>query len=475
MKQFWSSVRRLWSNPIGLLGATLTTVAAVLILTAFILDALGQSLNPYNALVAYIFLPGVFVTGLVLIPVGSWLHRKRMAKQGAEVSPWKIDFSDGAHRRVAVFVLAMTLLNSIILSVALYEGYHYTDSVKFCGTLCHSVMNPEYTAYQRSPHARVTCVECHIGGGASWFVKSKMSGLRQVYGVFSGDHHRPIPSPVENLRPARDTCESCHWPEAFHGKKLRIIRSLGDGATPGDPQVSALLMNIGGKDERTGRYTGIHWHVSRLNSVEYLAADEKRREIKRVRVRRPDGSTEEFVKDKVAEPAKDRAWRTMDCIDCHNRPTHIYQTAEQAVDGLLLNGRVPAGLPGLREIGLDAVRKPWESETAARAGIAKELAAAYQAKFPEVAAAKAADIAKAAEALSGAWALNVFPSMKVTWGTYATQLGHQNDGGCFRCHDEEHKSGKDHVIGQDCDMCHELMSEKQRLGSLDDRVRKFIK
>jgi len=446
-----------------------------MILVTITFGVLGFYLNPYQALIAYVFLPMVFITGLVLIPVGMWVKKRFQCRPAAERGTgWHIDFSLPAHRRMVVFIVAMTFINSIILSIALYEGYHYTDSVEFCGKLCHSVMKPEYTTYKRSPHARVTCVECHIGSGASWFVKSKISGLRQVYGVLAGNFHRPLPSPVENLRPAEDTCGTCHWPEAFSGKKLKTIKSLDNSATPSDPLVTALLMNIGGKNEKTGKYEGIHWHVSTANKVEYLAADEKRMNLKRVRVRRPDGRTEEFVRDDLEEPPAGRQWRTMDCIDCHNRPTHIFLPAEEAVDSAIINGRVPGDLPGIRGLALSAVSKEYPEGTA-RAGIERSLLEAFESSQPGSVATRGPDIRKAAEALAAVYEDNVFPSMKIGWDTYPNQLGHRNDGGCFRCHDEMHKSGGGRAIPQDCNMCHEIMSEKTKASVLDEKIRQFIK
>ncbi len=123
-------------------------------------------------------------------------------------------------RRTAVLLFALTMANIVIVSLAAYRGVEYMDSVAFCGQVCHSVMKPEFVAYQDGPHSRVTCVQCHIGSGASWFARSKLSGTRQVFAVALNTYSRPIPSPVENLRPARDTCEQCHWPEKFHGDKV---------------------------------------------------------------------------------------------------------------------------------------------------------------------------------------------------------------------------------------------------------------
>ena len=118
----------------------------------------------------------------------------------------KIDLRSPYLRRALLLVGLLTFVNFAIMGAASYKGVEYMDSAQFCGQTCHTVMSPEFTAYVNSPHSRVACVECHIGPGAPWFVKAKISGVRQVFAVTLKTYSRPIPSPVHELRPARDTC-----------------------------------------------------------------------------------------------------------------------------------------------------------------------------------------------------------------------------------------------------------------------------
>ena len=118
----------------------------------------------------------------------------------------------GRLRRNVFLIVLLTSVNFAVFSMFLYRAYHYMESTQCCGQFCHTVMAPEHTAYENSPHSRVACVECHIGSGADWFVNSKISGARQLIAVATATDPTPIQTPVHGLRPARDTCEECHRP-----------------------------------------------------------------------------------------------------------------------------------------------------------------------------------------------------------------------------------------------------------------------
>jgi len=214
-------------NPVTLLGVGLTTLSGISLLVFLILQSAGVIDNPYVGIIGLALLPGVFVAGLLAMPVGILLRRRRLRKSGAspdEVPAYpRIDFGDAHVRRVALLVASLTVVNAILLATSTATALNFMDSPKFCGTVCHKVMRPEYTAYQDSPHSRVKCVQCHIGPGASFAVRSKFDGLRQVWKVMLGSYARPIASPVHTLRPARDTCEGCHWPAKHYGDKLKVI------------------------------------------------------------------------------------------------------------------------------------------------------------------------------------------------------------------------------------------------------------
>lgn len=473
MDYFKTMFKDLWSSKLSLLGVAMVTVSAVLIITASLLNILGLGGGSYSGLVAYGILPVVFVAGLMMIPAGVWKVRKRARLEGRELQPLVVNLGDPVHRYRIIFYLVMTFINSIILSVALYEGYHYTDSNEFCGLVCHTVMEPEYTAYQRSPHARVLCAECHIGSGASWYVKSKLSGLRQVWAVLTHSYQTPIPTPVENLRPARETCEQCHLPRYFHGRKAWVRQQ--PGPTPADPLATVLLLNIGGQDPRTGKFVGIHWHVSPDSRVEYLATDGKRSKIKRVRAVRPDGQVLEFVKKDLPDPPAGAEWRVLDCIDCHNRPTHVFDDPQKAVDRAILNAQIDPSLPDIRTAAVTALTKDYGVTSQPERMILQSLEAFYSEKYPAVAKDQANSLRQAAAALAGIYRVNVFPKMKVTFGTHPVQLGHPNDtGGCFRCHDEEHAAADGKTISQDCGLCHELLAQEEPKSTLKAEIRQLI-
>src|SRR4051812_26542514 len=216
---------RLIRCPISVAGMVLTTISAVLFLVVFLADLFGWHSNPYVGIVFFLILPAIFVFGLVLIPLGAWIERRRRARGRAptDVGWPRIDLNDPVHRNTAIIVFVLTLANVVIVSLAAYRGVEYMDSPQFCGLACHNVMKPEYVAYQDGPHSRVACVECHVGSGATSFAKAKVSGLRRVLALSTHSYSRPITGPVRGMEPARETCEQCHWPEKFHGDKIRRI------------------------------------------------------------------------------------------------------------------------------------------------------------------------------------------------------------------------------------------------------------
>jgi len=205
-------------NWISLGGATLAIISFFIILFLLLISMLYSGGSSYIGLFTFIILPVFLVIGLILIPIGMLRKTKNDKKTTAppEQKKWPIiNLNDARYRNAWLIFSIGTLLFLMLSAIGSYEAFHYTESNRFCGSVCHSVMEPEYTAYQNSPHARVACVECHVGPGAGWYVKSKLSGLYQVYAVTTGNYPKPIPTPIENLRPARETCEECHWPEKF--------------------------------------------------------------------------------------------------------------------------------------------------------------------------------------------------------------------------------------------------------------------
>lgn len=452
MKSFFVALTR---NPLSLVGSAIVTASAILIITLFTLNLLGLQGGPYVGILAFLILPAIFILGLLLIPIGVWRQRRRDARAGAAEGFPVLDFNQSRTRNRALVFTALTALNVVILAGATYEGVETMESTEFCGQACHSVMQPEYAAYQRSPHANVPCVDCHIGPGADWFVKSKLSGAWQVVSVNLDLYPRPIPTPVHNLRPARETCEQCHWPTKFVGDRLRVIDGFSDDEA--NTQVkTVLLMKVGG--QRGAASHGIHWHVDPGVEIRYLS-DESREKIYDVEMRTPDGKVTRFAGAEKAPAGM--VWRVMDCVDCHNRPSHTFRAPDQEVDAALLAGRIPADLPYVRREAVRLLQGDYASHEAAEEAIAKGLQAFYAKEHPQVAARRAEAIRKTAAVLGDAYSANVFPSMNVGWGTYPNHIGHERAPGCFRCHDDQHTAEGGRTISQDCSTCHGLLAMQE--------------
>ncbi len=449
-------VVHLSNNVLSLAGVTLVTTAAVLWIFLLPTSIGGQVSNPYVGILAFLLLPGVFVLGLVLIPAGIYLRFRGERKRGSYPSDFPpLTFHNVEFRRLVMFVAAATLVNFVIAGQTGYQAVTYMDSVTFCGETCHSVMQPEFTAYQNSPHSRVECVSCHIGPGASWFVRSKLSGVGQVFAVTFNTYPRPIPTPVRNLRPARETCETCHWPEKFTEDRLRVIDKFADD-DKNTPTKDVLLMRIGGGR----RGPGIHGrHLGPGVEIHYVASDESRQTILSVVYNDGRGHVSTYASPGATpEKIKNLPPRLMDCMDCHNRPTHTYELPERAVDSALSIGDISRTLPFIKKKSVEVLRATYPSREAAAAAIPAALQRFYREQYPDVYSTHANEIARSAKAVLAIYDRNVFPEMKITWGTYPSNLGHMDFPGCFRCHDDQHTNGSGKTITQDCNACHQLLA-----------------
>ena len=437
-------------NWISRAGVVLVTTAAVLWLFLLPTSMRGEVQHPYVGILAFLILPGVFFLGLALIPLGIWLHVRAERKAGrTPVAYAPLTLRSPELRRLAWFVGVTTIVNFAIGSQLTYRAITYMDSVTFCGKTCHTVMQPEFAAYQNSPHSRVECVACHIGPGASFFVQSKLSGLGQVFAVIFNTYPRPIPTPVRNLRPARETCEACHWPQKFEQDRLEIVAKYTDDEH-NTLTKTVLLMRISG----SGQQPGIHYaHLAPGVTISYNPADESRQTIPRVEYHNSvtGRSTVYTASDAKPESLKNLPLRQMDCMDCHNRPTHTFQLPERAVDLAMDAGVISPALSFIKKVAVEALRKEYKSQAEADAGIAGTIEGHYKTSDPAL-------VARAARAVVAIYDRNVFPNMHIAWGAYPNNLGHMDFPGCFRCHDGSHTSADGRTIPNDCDTCHKTLA-----------------
>jgi len=452
---FWSPLVHLSNNLISLAGVVLVTTAGIFWI--FVVGSgLGhENVNPYLGILSFLVLPAIFFAGLALIPIGIFLKFRAEKKMGSYPSDFPpVNLQNPEFRRLLIFVAFATGVNVIIAAQTSYSAVTYMDSTTFCGLTCHTVMQPEYAAYQNSPHSRVECVKCHIGPGASWFVRSKLSGIGQVFAVTFNTYDRPIPTPVRNLRPARETCETCHWPDKFAPDRLRIIEKFAEDEA-NTATKTVLLMRIGGGR----RGPGIHGrHLGSGILVRYRPADESRQRIPWVEYSSGGGRPVVYVAgDAKPEQLASLPVREMDCMDCHNRPTHAFELPERAVDHAISIGEVARDLPFIKKKALELLKASYPSNAAASA-IPEALRLFYKEKYPEILEKRRSDIDRSAQALAAIYNRNVFPQMKVAWGTYPNNIGHSDFPGCFRCHDEAHTSSDGKTITQDCNACHQVLA-----------------
>ena len=443
-------------NVLSRIGVVTVTTAAVLWLFLLPASLRGEVQHPYIGILAYLILPGVFFFGLFLIPAGIFLHVRADRKAGRpHIAYSPLTLKTPELRQLFLFIGITTLVNFVIGSQLTYRAVTYMDSASFCGQTCHKVMQPEYAAYQGSPHSRVDCVACHIGPGASWFVQSKLSGLGQVIAVTFNTYPRPIPTPVRNLCPARETCEACHWPQKFSEDRLRIVNKYGDDEK-NTLTKTVLLMRVSGQRGQPGIHSA---HLGTGITIRYNPADESRQAIPRVEYRNDvTGRTTVYTaSDAKPEALKNLAVRQMDCMDCHNRPTHTFQLPDRAVDTAMAAGRISNSLPFIKKTAVEVLRKKYASQAEAAAAIPALIQKFYEGQGA-VYSARRADIESAGKAVVAIYNRNIFPQMNVPWGTYPNNLGHMDFPGCFRCHDGSHNAPDGKSVANDCNTCHQLLA-----------------
>lgn len=447
----WFVLTQHW---LSLVGLALLVTAVISWLVVLPLQVRGHVDNPYVGIVIFVILPVIFFAGLALIPIGIYLSKRRIRKGLAEAT---VDRKTMV-QRLAWFLGLTTLLNILIGTQVTYRAVHHMETPQFCGATCHT-MAPEFAAYQNSPHSRVECVECHVAPGAGGWISSKTSGIRQLVETVLHTYRKPIPSAIETNRliPARETCENCHWPQKFSGARLRVFSKFAEDEANTRSE-TVLMMMVGGN-----RIGGIHGaHMGPGVHIRFAAADPKRQTIPWVEYRnQTTGAVRTFVASDSPNSGKDLPKYDMQCVDCHNRPTHTFDLPERAIDKALALGDIPVTLPFVKKKSVELLKADYHTSKDAADGLPAALLAFYQQNYPDVYARRTQDIRDAGQAVLGIYKRNVFPELKVSWGTYPNNLGHTDYPGCFRCHDGSHATADGVAITQDCNTCHEPLAVEE--------------
>lgn len=452
-------------NWISITGAVLAIFNLASIASLALLNVAFNFGGSYIGLFIYIILPTFMIGGLILIPIGMRVYSKKTkaAEARGEVRNWPVlNFNDTATRNAATIFIIGTVFLLIISSVGSYEAFHYTESVEFCGKLCHQVMEPEYTTYHGSSHERVACVECHVGSGASWYVKSKLSGLYQVYSVLAKKYPKPIPTPIANLRPAQETCEQCHWPEKFYDNKVREKHSfLTDESNT--ERILHMRIKTSSKTTADGYVAGIHQHINPDIRIEYKTTTPNRQVIPWVKYTNlKTGEVQIFTDEENMIPQEQLdslETRVMDCLDCHNRPSHNYNAPQNFIDALMYEGSIPKTLPEIKMIAMMALNQEYPTKDSAFTAIRKQVLEYYESGYPDVITDRKSEVEQAITGIQTGYANNIFPEMKASWKAYPNNLGHMESDGCYRCHNNRHATQEGKVISKDCNLCHNIIAQ----------------
>jgi hypothetical protein len=436
-----------------MLGSALVTLAGFSWILLLPTHLRGSVENPYIGLLLFIAIPIVFFTGLALIPIGIALAKRRISVTFDNLGDRK-----SAYRRAGMFFGVMTVANALIGSQLSYRAVAHMDSPQFCGQSCH-VMKPEFTAHQLPPHAAVRCAECHIAPGAEGWFKAKMAGTRQLMAVVFNSYPRPIESAMESDRlvSSAETCEQCHQRDRVVGSRLRVISKFKDDETNTRTE-TVLMMHIG------GGASGIHGaHVGPGVHIRYASSDKKRQTIPWVEYRNTvNGAKREYLAtDSKSDAVRALPVFEMQCVDCHNRAAHSYDQPDHALDGAIAEGRIQGGLPFIKKTALNLLKADYKDSDEAVRKISDGLAAFYNSKYPDVARQRGKEIQAAGTTISTIYSNNVFPDLKVAWGTYPNNLGHMDFPGCFRCHDDNHQTADKKTITQDCNTCHQSLAVEE--------------
>jgi hypothetical protein len=392
-----------WISRIGVAVVTTSAVFWILLVPALLV---GRTESPYLGILGFLILPAGLVAGLILIPVGVASRRAKLRKRGAAPAEFPpVTLASPQFRKLLRFVLVTSVANIAIAGMGGYNAVTYMETNAFCGRVCHTVMEPQYTALAAGAHSRLACVDCHVASGAAGFAQAKLNGIGQLAALALGRYERPVSMPPEKRLPAAETCQKCHS-AGQRRQTLRVLEKFQEDEKS-TPLATVLVM-------RTAAIHGAHTGSTRIR----FAADQKLLSIGRVEVERGGKTT-------VFEAAGGGpVGREMDCLDCHNRPAHSFETPERAVDEAISRGAISRRLPFARKRAVDALKRGFPD--------GGELAAIYR--------------------------RNVFPAMRVGWGAYPNLLGHTESPGCFRCHDGGHTTAGGATIGQDCSSCHNLIA-----------------
>jgi hypothetical protein len=451
-----------WQSAIGaMLAAIGVSVAAFLVL----IDLATPQATGYAGLA---LLPPVLLAGFggLLILTG-WTRERRRQRRGERSSffdQWVVDpfgFVQRTSPMLIVAVVASLTLGLLSMGAGTVAVVEFSESNTFCGSVCHQVMGPEAIAHKETAHSQIACVKCHVGGGAEGFLEAKIGGLRQLWALASGTVQRPIPTPIHGGIINRTLCETCHTLERAASYKA-LTRSYFLNGMEDVPVELTMLLKTGGSADEVNGGRGIHYHMQIARVVEYIARDRQRQEIAWVRITDADGEIHEYSNSAAPLTEEEKVSlevRRMECIDCHSRPAHAFQSPIDLVNSAIDSELLPPDLAYIKEAAVRALDGEYADAADARSGIERTVREYYENEDPDVLEERAEDIAGVIEDLKAIYERTMFPEMKALWSTHPNNIGHRDSPGCFRCHNDEMVDRDGTPVFTQCSKCHTILAQ----------------
>lgn len=446
---------RNWLSLAGLI-IVAGSLFAFLLLIAFDLTTGGA--NPYVGILSYIVAPFFFGLGAFLAILGWIWHWKKRADTAASL---RFDLSKLRDRRIFMGFVAAAICFMFVSSIGSYQTYTYTSSNEFCGTVCHSVMEPQFVAYPEDAHSKISCVECHVGEGAAGAVKAKWHGIYKVYSLAFEKYPTPLRADPHYLPTVQESCLKCHEnDQSLKDVAKTYHHFLSDDENT--PFSVALRLKLGPDETSAAKTRGIHWHARPENKVEFTQSTEDADIVPWIRVTDASGTATEYAfhpdEDDEMEGLPDLSLvtetQTMDCLDCHSRPAHAFPKPNDQVEFALRHGLVDSSLPELKYVVAGALNPVYDNRENAAKGIEDHMSHALRRE-------DSTKVKTAIDAVQAMFAKSIFPEMKADWRAYPDQIGHKDVLGCFRCHDDKHIStdGSKTLSSSNCNTCHDVISQ----------------
>ncbi|MBM2814342.1 MAG: hypothetical protein HW421_1104 [Ignavibacteria bacterium] len=458
-------------NPLTVSGTFTAIIGSLVTLFLLVLDFFSQYTKAYMGIITFVLVPSIMLLGILLVIIGMFIeNRKLLIDKGHERKLPIIDLNNTKHQVATLFFVVGAATMAAFSVIGTMKAYDYTNTEDFCGNTCHKVMEPVYTAYMDSPHSRVGCVKCHINPNASWSEKSKLSGISQVYSTFFNKFPKPIPTPITNLRPNEQTCEQCHWIRQFYSEKKMVFDFFTSDEKNTETKL-AMHIKIGGGTQELGNNAGIHWHMIMTNEVAYYASDKERMSIPVIKSRNLQTGKEIIYRDsevKIPDDSlKEQNFRIMDCMDCHNRQSHVFYQPNKIVNTYMSLGKIDRTIPYIKNLSVQALEGHATSRMTAYNDIKNFIWKFYDNNYPLVLREKKSSILSTIDQLNKIYLRNYFPENGVSWRKFPNNIGHLYSPGCFRCHDGNHKTPEGKVLSSDCNICHSIIEQKAPNGQVN--------